>query len=230
MATRELIDVRRRIASAAKRSGRDPECVMLLAVSKGRSDAAVRDLYEAGQRVFGENRPLGLRQRIDGDLPEDIDWHFVGNVQRRAIKTIAPSIVLLHSLDRLSLADAWIRLDGPPPVLIEVNIGEEPQKHGFAPSEVPGVANHLTSGGVSVRGLMIIPPREAIAEEGRRWFVALRRLRDDLVADHPHARDLSMGMTDDFEIAVEEGASIVRVGRAIFGPAKDEINGHSHED
>jgi pyridoxal phosphate enzyme (YggS family) len=203
---------------------------MLLAVSKGRSDAAVRDLYEAGQRAFGENRPLGLRQRIEGDLPEDIDWHFVGNVQRRAIKTIAPSIVLLHSLDRMSLADAWIRLDEPPPVLIEVNIGEEPQKHGFAPSELPGVADHLTIGGVSVRGLMIIPPREATAEEGRRWFVALRRLRDDLVADHPHARDLSMGMTDDFEIAVEEGASIVRVGRAIFGTANDGINGHSDED
>jgi hypothetical protein len=204
--------------------------VTLLAVSKGRSDAAVRELYEAGQREFGENRPSGLRQRFDGDLPEDIDWHFVGNVQRRAIKTIAPFVVLLHSLDRMSLADAWTRLEDPPPVLIEVNIGGEPQKHGFTPSEVVRVADHLTVGGVHVRGLMIIPPREDTAEEARRWFVALRGLRDALVIEHPGAGDLSMGMTDDFEVAVEEGASIVRVGRAIFEPANDEDNGHSLED
>ncbi len=230
MATRGLTEVRERIASAAKRSGRDPDCVTLLAVSKGRSDAAVRELYEAGQRAFGENRPLGLRQRLDGDLPEDIDWHFVGNVQRRAIKPIAPSIVLLHSLDRTSLADAWTRLEEPPPVLIEVNIGDEPQKHGFAPSEVLRVADRLAVGGVPVRGLMIIPPRARVAEESRRWFVALREVRDTLMVEHPNALDLSMGMTDDFEVAVEEGASIVRVGRAIFEPANDEINGHSRED
>lgn len=230
MATTGLIDVRERIASAAKRSGRDADSVTLLAVSKGRSNAAVEDLYEAGQRVFGENRPQGIRQRIEGDLPTDIVWHFVGNVQRRAIKTIAPSIALLHSLDRTSLANAWVRLDEPPPVLIEVNIGDEPQKHGFAPSEVSGVTDDLTLGGVSVRGLMIIPPRVRVAEDARRWFVALRELRDRLVAEYPGACDLSMGMTDDFEVAVEEGASIVRVGRAIFGPANNEHNEHSLED
>lgn len=230
MATSGLIEVERRIASAAKRAGRDPGGVVLLAVSKGRSDEAVDELYEAGQRLFGENRPKGLLERMDGDLPGDIDWHFVGNVQRRAIRTIAPSIVLLHSLDRMSLADAWMRLEDPPPVLIEVNIGEEPQKHGFAPSEVFRVADHLAAGGVSVRGLMIIPPRVRIAEEARRWFVALRELRDALVVEQPNAGDLSMGMTDDFEVAVEEGASIVRVGRAIFETANDEINRRSLED
>jgi pyridoxal phosphate enzyme (YggS family) len=230
MATRGLIEVGERVASAARRSGRDPDHVILLAVSKGRSDAAVTELYEAGQRVFGENRPLGLRQRIEGDLPKDIDWHFVGNVQRRAIKTIAPSIVLLHSLDRVSLADAWIRLDEPPPVLIEVNIGDEPQKNGFAPSEVLRIADHLAVGGVSVRGLMIIPPSVHIAEDARRWFVAVRELRDILMVEHPSAGDLSMGMTDDFEVAVEEGASIVRVGRAIFEPANSEIDRRSLED
>ncbi len=230
MATTGLIDVRARIAAAAKRSGRDPDSVTLLAVSKGRSNAAVEELYGSGQRMFGENRPQGLRQRIEGDLPGDIVWHFVGNVQRRAIKTIAPSIALLHSLDRMSLANAWIRLDQPPPVLIEVNIGDEPQKHGFAPSDVLGVADHLVLGGVSVHGLMIIPPRVRIAEDARRWFVALRDLGDTLMAEHPGARDLSMGMTDDFEVAIEEGASIVRVGRAIFGPADNGSNEHSLED
>ena len=230
MASRELIKVRERIASAARRSGRDPGDVTLLAVSKGRPDAAVREIYEAGQRVFGENRPSGLRERLDGDLPYDIDWHFVGNVQRRAIKLIAPSIVLLHSLDRMSLVDAWARIANPPPVLIEVNIGEEPQKHGFAPSDAPRAADHLIAAGVPVHGLMIIPPRASVAEDARRWFVALRELRDSLVLEHPIAGELSMGMTDDFEVAVEEGASIVRVGRAIFEPANDEINGHSRED
>jgi pyridoxal phosphate enzyme (YggS family) len=230
MATTGLTDVRARLASAAKRSGRDPDGVTLLAVSKGRSNEAVLELYEAGQRAFGENRPQGLSGRLDGDLPEDIDWHFVGNVQRRAIKTIAPSITLLHSLDRMSLANAWLRLDEPPPVLVEVNIGDEPQKHGFAPADIHGVVDHLTEGGVSVRGLMIIPPRAHDAEEARRWFIALRELRDTLVAQHPDACELSMGMTDDFEVAVEEGASIVRVGRAIFGPANNEINEHSLED
>ena len=102
MVTRGLIEVRDRIASAAKRSGRQPKNVTLLAVAKGRSNASVREMYEAGQRVFGENRPQGLLQRLDGDLPGDIVWHFVGNVQRRAIKTIAPPIALLHSLDRMS--------------------------------------------------------------------------------------------------------------------------------
>jgi hypothetical protein len=230
MATTGLTDVRERIASAARSSGRDPDRVTLLAVSKGQSNAAVEELYASGQRVFGENRPQGLRQRLEGDMPTDIVWHFVGNVQRRAIKTIAPSIALLHSLDRTSLANAWIRLDQPPPVLIEVNIGDEPQKHGFAPSDVLRVADHLALGGVSVRGLMIIPPRVRIAEDARRWFVALRDLGDVLTAEHPGAHDLSMGMTDDFEVAVAEGASIVRIGRAIFGPANNEDNEHSLED
>jgi hypothetical protein len=230
MAAAELMDVRERIARAARISGRDLESVTLLAVSKGQSDAVVYGLYQAGQRAFGENRPQGLRDRLEAGLPQDIDWHFVGNVQRRAIKTIAPAIVLLHSLDRMSLADAWIRLEDPPPVLIEVNIGTEAQKHGFAPSEVRSAADHLVAGGVSVRGLMIIPPREDTAEQVRRWFVALRELRDALVSEHPNARELSMGMTDDFEVAVEEGASIVRVGRAIFEATNTASNGHSLED
>lgn len=222
MATVGLSSVRRRIAEAARRVGRDPLDIQLLVVSKGRSNRAVRALYDEGHRAFGENRPAGLSQRLTGELPPDIEWHFVGNVQRRAIKTIAPSIVLLHSLDRLRLAEAWERLEHPPPVLVEVNIGSEPQKHGFAPGEVMGAADHLASGGVDVRGLMIIPPRAAEPEHSRRWFAELRDLGEDLRREHPGAVELSMGMTEDFEIAVEEGASIVRVGRAIFEPANTQ--------
>ena len=230
MGSSELNEVRGRITSAALRSGRDPADVSLLAVSKGRSNDAVLDVYNEGQRAFAENRPTGLNERVESWLPADITWHFVGNVQRRAIKTIAPPIVLLHSFDRMSLLEPWSRLEQPPPVLIEVNIAAEPQKHGFEPSEVPQVADLVADGGVSVRGLMIIPPRVRVAEEARRWFVGLRELGARLQAQHPEAVELSMGMTDDFEVAVEEGASIVRVGRAIFESANNEFSERFTED
>jgi uncharacterized pyridoxal phosphate-containing UPF0001 family protein len=167
---------------------------------------------------------------MDGNLPTDIDWHFVGNVQRRAIKLIAPAIVLLHSLDRASLIPAWARIGDPPPVLIEVNIAAEPQKHGFAPSEVPNAADAVVEAGIALHGLMIIPPRAQRPEDARPWFAQLRELSDALRLSHPSAVELSMGMTDDFEVAIEEGASIVRVGRAIFEPANAETNSRSTED
>jgi len=230
MGSSELNEVRGRITSAALRSGRNPADVSLLAVSKGRSNDAVLDLYKAGQRAFAENRRTGLKERVESSLPADITWHFVGNVQRRAIKTIAPPIVLLHSFDRMSLLEPWSRLEQPPPVLIEVNIAAEPQKHGFEPGEVPQVADLVADRGVSVRGLMIIPPRVRMAEEARRWFVGLRELGARLQAQHPEAVELSMGMTDDFEVAVEEGASIVRVGRAIFESTSNEFSERFTED
>ena len=230
MGSSDLNEVKTRIVSAAQRSGRDPADVTLLAVSKGRSNEAVLELYEAGQRTFGENRPNGLKERIEASLPEDIVWHFVGNVQRRAIKTIAPPIVLLHSFDRMRLLEPWSRLEQPPPVLIEVNIASEPQKHGFRPSEVLQVADLVAERRVAVRGLMIIPPRVRVADEARRWFVELRELGAKLQAQHPDAVELSMGMTDDFEVAVEEGASIVRVGRAIFESANSTTAKRITED
>jgi len=230
MGIRELNSVRRRIEAAAQRAGREPGDVRLLAVSKGRSDRAVRELYDAGQRAFGENRPGGLAGRLEGDLPGDIEWHFIGNVQRRAIKRVAPHIVLLHSFDRLSLVAPWSRLEEPPPVLIEVNIGEEPQKHGFAPAETFGAADAAAAAGITVAGLMIIPPRVTVPEDARRWFSGLRDLGERLRAAHPTAVELSMGMTEDFEIAVEEGSTIVRVGRAIFEPTTGTDNAATPED
>ncbi|MGB5564775.1 MAG: YggS family pyridoxal phosphate-dependent enzyme [Acidimicrobiia bacterium] len=230
MGSSALNKVKARIASAALRSGRDHADVCLLAVSKGQSNEAVLELYDAGQRAFGENRPRGLTERQEGSLPEDIEWHFVGNVQRRAIKTIAPPIVLLHSFDRMRLLEPWSRLEPPPPVLIEVNIAAEPQKHGFEAGEVLRVADLVVDRGVAVRGLMIIPPQVAVAEEAGRWFAGLRELGARLQVEHPEAVELSMGMTDDFEVAVEEGASIVRVGRAIFESVNDSFNERLTED
>lgn len=230
MATAALTEIRARIRAAATRAGRDPAEVRLLAVSKGRSNAEVRDLHRSGQRDFGENRPRGLQDRVDANMPSDISWHFVGNVQRRAIKTIAPVIVLLHSFDRMSLVEPWARLEPPPPVLVEVNLAHEPQKHGFAATEVLGVADILAGHSISVHGLMIIPPRVSDPEAARPWFVELREVGEALRVEHPAAVELSMGMTDDFEVAVEEGASIVRVGRAIFETANSEIDERSRED
>jgi len=230
MGTRALNDVRERMAAAAVRAGRDPTTVRLLAVSKGRSNEQVRELYEAGQRLFGENRPQGLQERSGAGLPDDIEWHFVGNVQRRGIKMIAPSTALLHSFDRASLVEPWARLEDPPPVLLEVNLAAEPQKHGFDPVEVCGVADLLVERCIPVHGLMIIPPRVRFAEEARPWFSGLRELGETMRLDHPEAVELSMGMTDDFEVAIEEGASIVRVGRAIFDPTNNGISERSTED
>lgn len=229
MGTRELNRINERMKAAALRAGRDPAEIRLLAVSKGRTNDEVLELYGAGQRHFGENRPQGLRDRIEAGLPADIDWHFVGNVQRRAIKLIAPSIVLLHSLDRDRLVEPWARLEHPPPVLIEVNLAAEPQKHGFDPSEVRGMADLLVEREIPLRGLMIIPPRVDVAEDARRWFAGLRELGEALRSDHPEATELSMGMTDDFEVAIEEGASIVRVGRAIF-ETTDRENGEGSSE
>ena len=230
MGTRELKSIKERMAAATLRVGRDPSEVRLLAVSKGRSNDEVRELYAAGQRHFGENRPQGLADRIEADLPADIEWHFVGNVQRRAIKSIAPPIVLLHSFDRTRLVEPWARLERPPPVLIEVNLAAEPQKHGFDPSEVRGAADLLGERGIPLHGLMIIPPRVDVAEDARRWFAGLRELGEAVQSDHPEATELSMGMTDDFEVAIEEGASIVRVGRAIFETTDREYSEGSSED
>lgn len=230
MATRALNSIKERMVAAALRAGRDPADVSLLAVSKGRTSEEVRELYDAGQRLFGENRPQGLRDRIAANLPEDIEWHFVGNVQRRAIKLIAPSIVLLHSFDRTRLVEPWAGLEHPPPVLIEVNLAAEPQKHGFDPADVRGAADLVVERGIPLRGLMIIPPRVDVAEDARRWFAGLRELGEVVRSDHPEATELSMGMTDDFEVAIEEGATIVRVGRAIFESTDREISEGSSED
>ncbi len=230
MASLVLADIQARMATAARRSGRDRSDVQLLAVSKGHSNQAVRELYEAGQRAFGENRPQGLAERMAAGLPQDIEWHFVGNVQRRAIKVIAPPIVLLHSFDRASLIAAWAKIEQPPPVLIEVNIAAEPQKHGFDPSEVLSTADAAAAAHIEVRGLMIIPPRVDRPQDARPWFAKLRDLGELLRQEHPAAVELSMGMTDDFEVAIEEGASIVRVGRAIFEPTNITTHDRSTED
>ncbi|HET7846894.1 MAG TPA: YggS family pyridoxal phosphate-dependent enzyme [Acidimicrobiia bacterium] len=206
-----------RIAAAAQRSGRDPAEITLVAVSKSKPVSAISDLYEAGHRDFGENRAQEMADKA-ALLPKDIRWHFIGALQTNKTRLVRPITYLLHSMDRQSLAFSWAKGMGlAPPVLIQVNTGAEPQKAGAGQDEVMALLDNLLDLGIEVRGLMAIPPLSEDPEQMRPHFRELRRMRDQLVELHGQVRELSMGMTDDFEIAIEEGASLIRVGRAIFG-------------
>lgn len=209
--------VRARMAEAVSRAGRSLEEVRLVIVSKGREAAEIGALYAAGHRDFGENRAqeLGVKSVV---LPEHVRWHFVGSLQTNKVRSVRPAVVMLHSMDRVELGEAWMKGIGlPPPVLVEVNVGEEPAKHGVVPAEAAALVDRLRRLGVPVVGLMTIPPRDS-PEQGRRWFALLRSLRDEIARDHPEVVELSMGMSEDLEVAIEEGATIIRVGRAIFEP------------
>ncbi len=219
MVADRLKAVQERIAAAARRVGRAPGDVTLVAVSKGHSGDAIAEAYEAGHRVFGESRAQELADKV-GVAPGDIEWHFIGPLQRNKVRKVRPVVRLLHSMDRVELGAAWLKGPGPPPpVLLQVNIGADPAKHGVAPDATRATLDAMVALGLDVRGLMTIPPYDP-AESGR-WFDALAALRDELAADFPGLRELSMGMTEDFETAVERGSTIVRVGRAIFGPRND---------
>lgn len=218
MVAKGLTRAGERIAAAAERAGRDPAAVRLVVVSKGRSNAAVREVYDAGHRLFAENRAEALLDRLDAGFPDDVTWHFVGTVQRRKVKSIAANVALLHSMDRAHLEASWAAQPHHAPVLLQVNLAGETQKHGYAAGEVPAAADRLTALGVEIRGLMTLPPLPEEPEDSRRWFTQLAALGDRLRADHPKAVELSMGMSDDFEVAVECGATMVRLGRTIFDP------------
>lgn len=212
--------VMERVEGALDRSGRTRDSLTVVAVSKTKSVEEILEVYQRGHRDFGENRAQELAEKAPR-LPDDIRWHFVGALQSRKARLVRPITHLLHSMDRESLAGAWLKgLGHPPPVLVQVNIGEEPQKSGISPNEIVEAVGWMTDLGLDVRGLMAIPPAPEKPEDSRRYFERMRTLRDQVVVAHPGATQLSMGMTDDFEVAIEEGASIIRVGRAIFGARK----------
>lgn len=205
-----------RVRTAAAGADRSPEDVTLVAVSKGRDVSTIRRLYDLGHRDFGENRAQELREKVP-ELPGDIRWHFIGPLQTNKVRIVRPAVHALHSLDRMSLATAWMKGAGSPPVAyLQVNIGAESQKSGVAVAEIDETLDRLERLSVPIVGLMAIPPLVDEPEESRRHFVALRELRDRVVAAHPDVAGLSMGMTNDFDIAVAEGATAIRVGRAIF--------------
>jgi hypothetical protein len=217
-----LARVRRLIAEAAIRGGHDPERVVLVAVSKNRSPGAIAAAREAGQKVFGENRAQELREKI-GKLPRDVEWHFIGHLQTNKVNMVVGNVTLIHSIDSERLAAAVAgraaSLGLVQDVLVQVNVSGEESKFGADSEEVHRLIGRvLGQPALRLRGLMTIAPIAADPEEARPCFRRLRELRDELAARFPEARLdwLSMGMSQDFQVAVEEGANMVRIGTAIF--------------
>lgn len=220
-----LAAVRERIRAAALASGRKPEDVTLVAISKTQPSSAIRAAYEAGQRDFGENYAQELaRKRTElVDLP-DIRWHFVGALQTNKAKSVVPGTSLVHAVDRVAAAEALgkraVASGGTVDVLLEVNVGGEESKAGVSLHRVQELAEAVSRvDGCVLRGLMCIPP-PAEGDEARRYFASLREARDRLRETCPTADLLSMGMSGDYEEAIAEGATLVRVGTAIFGARK----------
>ncbi len=214
--------VRARIDAAVKRSSRPAESVRLIAVSKKQDAEKVRAAFDAGQLIFGESRVQEARGKIPL-LPSAARWQFIGHLQKNKIRQALSLFELCHSIDSLALAADVERIAAEeglrPRVLIEVNVAGEGSKFGFAPETLRKEMEVLLElNRLSIEGLMTIPPFGAEAEDSRRHFVFLRELRDELQRDfHVALPELSMGMSNDYEVAVEEGATSVRVGTAIFG-------------
>ena len=208
--------VRERIARACQRAGRDPDSVTLVAVSKGQPVEAVRAAHEAGIRHFGENRIQEALPKIEAAQGAGVEatWHLVGHLQSNKAKATAGAFDVIHSVDSTRLL---ARLDAAAPatrdVLLQVNVVAELQKQGVGPGEVGALVEAArAASGLRLRGLMTIAPLAADPENVRPVFRELRELAERFALP-----ELSMGMTDDFEVAIEEGATLVRVGRAIFG-------------
>jgi len=206
--TKALERVRARITAA----GGDLERITLVAVTKGFDIDAVRAVRAAGVADLGENYAQELRAKSDALDDAGARWHFVGRIQRNKIPLIATDVALWHGVDRLAVGDAIARRVPGAAVLVQVDVTGEPQKGGCPPAEVPGLIEQLRAAGLDVRGLMAVglagPP-----EDARRGFRLVAALADDVGLD-----ERSMGMSDDLEVAVEEGATMVRIGRALLGP------------
>ena len=222
-----LAAVRARMAAAATRAGRPPDEVLLVAISKTHPLAAIEAAYAAGQRDFGENRLPELWEKVDLARARGLDgirWHFIGTIQSRKTKQAIGPIQLIHSVDRAKIANRLSRdameagcvMD----VLLEANVSGEASKHGFTPTQIADELPALLAlSGIRVQGLMTMAPYVADEALLRTIFRDLRRLRNELNEQAPTAslHELSMGMTNDFEVAIEEGATMVRIGSAIFG-------------
>lgn len=218
-----LADVLGRIDRACIRSGRAPDEVRLVAVSKTLAAERVQALLAAGHTLFGENRVQEALEKIDtvGPGPE---WHFIGHLQKNKVRHVIGRFDLIHSVDSRELALALDRRCGAEkvvqPVLLQVNQAGEATKHGIRPEELFALAHEVEQcDSLDLRGLMSIPPPEETPERSRRWFAGLRNLRDRLTPElGRELPELSMGMSDSYPVAVEEGATLVRVGTALFGP------------
>jgi pyridoxal phosphate enzyme (YggS family) len=214
--------VREQIAAAAQKAGRSTDDIELIAVSKTHDASRIREAIDAGQKLFGESKVQEARAKIP-ELPSSLRWHFIGHLQKNKIRHALPLFELFHGIDSLDLARDMNRIadeiGSRPRILLEVNVAGEGSKFGFKPEILREHMESLLSlPQLTIEGLMTIPPLGLEAESSRKFFAQLRELRDSLGKQFnlqvPH---LSMGMTNDFGVAIEEGATLVRVGTAIFG-------------
>ena len=223
------------IAAAARTGGYDPNSVRLVVVTKAQPLEVVQAAVQAGARILGENYPEESVSKILSIGPESgVEWHMIGHVQSRKARLVIEHFDLLHSLDSLKLAERLDRMAQEAgrvlPVMMECNVGGEESKYGWPaareedwPALYPVVETILSLENLQVRGLMTMPPLETDPEDARLYFRTLRSLRDHLTARYPQAdwRELSMGTSADYEVAVQEGATLVRIGTAIVGPRPD---------
>jgi len=228
---RKLAKITERINAAAKRAGRDPAEVKLVVVSKGQPVEVIQAAIDAGARIFGENYPEESIAKIQGITATDIEWHMIGHLQSRKARLVCQNFQYLHSLDSLHLAEKLDRLLAETgrvlPVLIEFNVGTEGSKAGWQadnvdswPDLLPEIGKILKLPQLKVHGLMTMPPLTVTPDEARIYFKRLAGLRDFLRGCFPEQiwDELSMGTSSDFEAAVEEGATFIRIGTAILGP------------
>ena len=224
MIRENLTDVERRIKEACLRCGREPSSVRLIAVSKTKPAEMIQEAIAAGILDFGENKPQELRDKYD-ILPKNLRWHMIGNLQRNKVKYVVGRAVMIHSLGSDELAESIEKeaekKDLIMPVLAEVNMAGESSKSGLTPEETEAFLRRVSSmKHLKVKGLMTIAPMTEFPEENRVYFRELRNLAVDIARkniDNVDMYELSMGMTGDFEVAIEEGATMVRVGTGIFG-------------
>ncbi len=217
-------EIQRRVRAACERSGRDPKDVTLIAVSKTKPVSDVREAYEVGARDFGENKVQEILEKYP-QLPEDIRWHMIGHLQTNKVRQVVEKVCLIHSVDSIKLAGEISkesqRQGITTPMLLEVNVAEEETKFGFRLDETEGALRKISQlENIKVCGLMTIAPFVEEAEENRQIFRIFHQFYVDMKSkniDNVNMSILSMGMTGDFEVAIEEGATMVRVGTGIFG-------------
>ncbi|MBS0266212.1 MAG: YggS family pyridoxal phosphate-dependent enzyme [Planctomycetes bacterium] len=223
--SRNLTDVKRRMQAACERAGRSSASVSLVAVTKYAELDWVRAIVALGMQELGENRPQQLLQRAD-QITAPVQWHLIGPLQRNKVRALLPRVTLIHSVDSVRLLEAIERIAGElqlqPRVLLEVNLSQEEAKHGFSEAELRDAWTSIqTLQHTQVMGLMTMAAYSEQAEEARPVFSQLCRLKNELSQQMPAARadqfrHLSMGMTGDFEVAIEEGATLVRIGSALW--------------
>lgn len=224
MIRENLEAVRAKIAESCRRSGRRQDEVCLIAVSKTKPITAIQEAYEAGCRDFGENKVQELVEKYE-QLPKDIRWHMIGHLQRNKVKYLVGRVCLIHSVDSLRLAQEIsreaVKKQLTVDILVEVNVAGEESKFGTTEMEALSLVSEIASlPGICVKGLMTIAPYVENSEDNRQHFVNLRQLSVDIMhknIDNVSMDVLSMGMTGDYAVAVEEGATCVRVGTGIFG-------------